>query len=243
MWSIKINWAPLEKTQGELIDEKCHYEHTYPALVKIRYCPLLQSWERRPKPRGQTCPWGPFAPACPHSPPLKTCFLLSLCTKGRTTSLSVTSHPNHRAISRIWVQDECLNMKFPFLWTQKDQIWLSDLPIWFPGFVTLLSCWLWDVFSACFTNTNCGVSMPVTCACVSKHVASVSRAVNCVPQGCVRAQRHREVDSKEREMLAPHLQDWDKNTTTVHTQSVCHVLETNYIKIVGCFYPHPFNDH
>lgn len=132
--------------------------HAYPSSVKPRYCPLRQSWGRRPKPRGQTCPSSPFAPACLHSPPLKTCFLLSLCTKGRaTTSLSVTSHPNQRDIKDLspgW-------MEFLSLRTQNDQIWLSDMLIWstglIPGFVTLLSCWLWDLFSACFTNTNCGV--------------------------------------------------------------------------------------
>lgn len=63
--------------------------------------------------------------------------------------------------------------------------------------------------------------MPITCACVS--VTSVSRAVNCVPQSCVRAQRHREVDSKERDVLAPLLQYLDTNTTA-HVYTQCHAL-------------------
>lgn len=87
--------------------------------------------------------------------------------------------------------------------------------------------------------------MPVTCACVS--VTSVSREVNCVPQGCVRAQRHREVDSKERDMLAPLYSIETQTQLYTHTLRVCvyalremtqNTFTTQFQSILQHF-PHP----
>lgn len=53
----------------------------YPAWETAHYCLRFLSLKRRPVLPGQTCPLGPSAPACPHSPPWKTYCLLVLQEK------------------------------------------------------------------------------------------------------------------------------------------------------------------
>jgi len=56
----------------------CVSTHLPPA--RQRCCPPPRSAGTHPGLRGQTCPSGPSAPACPRSPPSTTCFLLALHT-------------------------------------------------------------------------------------------------------------------------------------------------------------------
>lgn len=54
---------------------------SYPTLAKAYYCLLLLSSRRHLVLLGQTCPWDPSVPACPHSLPWKTYCLLVLWQK------------------------------------------------------------------------------------------------------------------------------------------------------------------
>lgn len=55
----------------------------YPAWEKAHYCLHFLNLKRRRVLPGQTCPLGPSAPACPHSPPWKTYFQSVLQEKQR----------------------------------------------------------------------------------------------------------------------------------------------------------------
>lgn len=66
----------------------------YPAWETAHYCPRFLSLKRRPVLPGQTCPLGPSAPACPHSPPWKTYFQLVLQEKQRNEQTN-----NHEVIT------------------------------------------------------------------------------------------------------------------------------------------------
>ncbi len=121
-------------------------------------------------------------------------------------------------------------MKKPFMWVLwvkycriEEQIWLCQISFDELSYVLDSSpCSYVDSVMSLAHASQTQVAawgMPVSCACMS--VASVSRAVNCVPQGCVRAQRHREVDSKERDMLAPLYSIETQTQPHTHTLRAC----------------------